>query len=175
MLRTLLFCKVAACMLMLAVGGTRLLRGKSTDLGTHAALPLAPGTKSSDFFSGALVSMEDVAAQANASRPCPFDVSTTPLPPYAHTETTSQEMLMPLQENQTSGSEANATEQRAMKDCIVTDWTGWGECAADAMGERMAYLKKRSRVIIQPRLDGGNPCPPLEEVATCKLNEILSR
>eukprot|EP00927_Polykrikos_kofoidii_P061678 TRINITY_DN56510_c0_g1_i1.p1 TRINITY_DN56510_c0_g1~~TRINITY_DN56510_c0_g1_i1.p1 ORF type:complete len:168 (-),score=25.18 TRINITY_DN56510_c0_g1_i1:93-596(-) len=167
MLHALSLCKVAAGMVVLAVGTARMSRGHFE--------PLDSGSNGSDLSAQAVATMGYIAAALNVTSPCPSEVSTSPIP-YAHADTTSPIMLLPPPEMDAGGIvELNATRQDAMKDCIVTEWTEWDDCAKDSDGVRMGYVKTRSRAILQPHLDGGAWCPPLQEVVTCSSSETISQ
>ncbi|CAI2349759.1 unnamed protein product [Caenorhabditis sp. 36 PRJEB53466] len=52
------------------------------------------------------------------------------------------------------------------RDCVVTDWDEWSECAADN-GTCGIGVQKRLRHVVEHAERGGAVCPPLKEMRTC--------
>jgi hypothetical protein len=48
-------------------------------------------------------------------------------------------------------------------DCVVSNWSNWGECSATCGGG----TQTRTRTIITPPANGGQQCPALSEIQTC--------
>ena len=53
------------------------------------------------------------------------------------------------------------------RDCVVSDWSSWGPCINN--------IQTRTRTIITPAANGGNPCPPaneLTETRNCREDDV---
>jgi hypothetical protein len=48
-------------------------------------------------------------------------------------------------------------------DCVVSDWTPWGACSLPCGGGTQI----RTRTVITPAANGGQPCPILQEIQSC--------
>mmetsp|Transcript_40699 Transcript_40699/g.93545 ORF Transcript_40699/g.93545 Transcript_40699/m.93545 type:complete len:164 (-) Transcript_40699:36-527(-) len=84
------------------------------------------------------------------------------------TTTTTALLIFPLEESDQSTETVNDTNSTVLKDCILTEWSEWGDCEEPpADGATSSYLRKRIRFELQPQLEGGKPCEAKEQVLSC--------
>jgi len=61
--------------------------------------------------------------------------------------------------------------QVCVVDCLVSDWSAWGECAADEKGDCQS---EATRDILEEKQGTGNECPVLNKYQNCDLGASCS-
>lgn len=145
---------------------------------------LTSGAKALDIMEQNATEAEDVN-QFASSAPCPCaDSAGTgqgPAPaPYSVPPTTARDadplVLSPLSApSAEEKAKINQTRAMAMRDCIVSEWSEWTACARQKSSGMDAARQLHTRTIVQPQLEGGVACPPLEEYRTCMNIGTLAR
>jgi len=63
-------------------------------------------------------------------------------------------------------------------DCVVSEWSAWGECICPDEGAEIEICTQtRTRTVITPASNGGDPCPLLIEIRECcqPVNCVVSQ
>jgi hypothetical protein len=114
-------------------------------------------------------------SRACNEQPCPIDCvvsdwsewSTCTATCGGGMQTRTRTVLVPAQFGGAacgSLSESRAcNEQPCPVNCVVSAWSEWSSCSAACGGG----TRTRTRTIITPAANGGDPCPPLEETEAC--------
>mmetsp|Transcript_16135 Transcript_16135/g.41771 ORF Transcript_16135/g.41771 Transcript_16135/m.41771 type:complete len:264 (+) Transcript_16135:123-914(+) len=69
---------------------------------------------------------------------------------------------------------ANATNNATLN-CVVSEWSGWTNCAHVKGSGHNAAQQDRIRQVVNPHVEGGTPCPALMESRVCKDAGPLAR
>eukprot|EP00929_Paragymnodinium_shiwhaense_P017133 TRINITY_DN1260_c0_g1_i1.p1 TRINITY_DN1260_c0_g1~~TRINITY_DN1260_c0_g1_i1.p1 ORF type:complete len:1536 (+),score=290.62 TRINITY_DN1260_c0_g1_i1:141-4748(+) len=94
------------------------------------------------------------------------------LSPYGQRTKSRKVKELPKLGGMSCEGEASITEPcqqpEMAKDCVLSDWSQFGECSADCGGG----LQSRTRVVTEPSQHGGMPCTgSLEELLVCNTQE----
>jgi hypothetical protein len=80
------------------------------------------------------------------------------------------EVLEPL-EDLSAEEMANLTAAReqAALDCEVSEWSEWSACTntASSASGKTTLMHTRTREVITPASEGGEPCPDLVQTESC--------
>mmetsp|Transcript_43759 Transcript_43759/g.103387 ORF Transcript_43759/g.103387 Transcript_43759/m.103387 type:complete len:185 (-) Transcript_43759:108-662(-) len=85
--------------------------------------------------------------------------------------TTTPMLIFPIGEGPApaAGTSTNGNASNSTKDCILTEWSEWGECQEPPDDGMISWIRKRTRDTIQPWQEGGKPCEATEQVLTCQF------
>ena len=61
-----------------------------------------------------------------------------------------------------------ASKQTESDNQNTSEWSEWSDCFAEGPDNtKKSWEQTRSRMIVQPQISGGNPCPPLTQAISC--------
>mmetsp|Transcript_62123 Transcript_62123/g.134881 ORF Transcript_62123/g.134881 Transcript_62123/m.134881 type:complete len:224 (+) Transcript_62123:65-736(+) len=132
----------------------------------------APAPPAESLLTGAntsTASSSPATTEVTTTTACPCAQTTTEsVAPYANTSSSEAPTIAPA-------STLSATEEEKIKEirlqqslnCNVSEWSEWGDCVVIPTDITRSKMTTRTRKITQPHLEGGVPCPLLQQKRSC--------